>query len=224
MTQILTSQIDDLESHNRLTTTRQITGLESHFSTNAYSQIYTAKKIQFSHQDFELSNLIDLELAEYVAGKILVDKDQRKFYTNSVWTRVKTQFLELGSSVEVSNPVIKLKFSYLVNNCIQKIQYKYNLDNTVEIVKYLSEKSYLIFWLLQANQQIREVFPHEQLLLRVAFDPDITGWKRLIIVIQTNIHVDEAFDKLKIIDNNWWLEASSEIGRDLDIHIEFNEF
>lgn len=225
MKKILTSRRDDLEAHNQLTTTKQITGLENHFLTGASSITYTTKKIRFSRQYFELEpqNLTNLELIEYLAANILLDKDERKFYTNSVWAKIQTQFLTQTYSIEISNPSVR-SFSSLVNNFINRLPDKYKLRNPVEVVKYLNEKRYLVFWLLQAYQKIREVFTNEELALIVIFDPEITGWKRLLIAIQTNIDADEAFEKIKILDNNWWLKASSEIGNDLDINIEFNEF
>lgn len=224
MAKILTNRKDDLEDNNKLTTTRQISGLKSHFSTTASSKTYTAKSIQFAEQYFERRQLTDMELAEYLAAKILADKDEKQFYTNSVSSRIKTQFLTLNSSVEISNTLIKISFSSLVNNFISKLQKEYLFSNPIEVIEYLSEKNYLISWLLQAHQKIIKIFPNEQLVLRVAFDPEIISWKRLLIVIQTNIDADEAFERIKILDKDWWIEAAYEIGSDLDIHIEFNEF
>lgn len=223
MAKILTSRKDYLED-NKLTSTRQIIDLKSHFSTAASSKTYTAQSIQFAEQYFERRQLTDMELAEYLAAKILADKDEKQFYTNSVSSKIQTQFLTLNSSVEISNTLIKINFSSLVNNFISKLQKKYLFSNPIEVIEYLSEKNYLISWLLQAHQKIRKIFPNEQLVLRVAFDPEIVGWKRLLIAIQTNIDADEAFERIKILDNDWWLEAAYEIGNDLDIHIEFNEF
>ena len=106
---------------------------------------------------------------------------------------------------------------------VEAIKDLYTFNNQVQVIQYLSEQEYLISLLLEAHQKIREVFPNEQLGLRVSSDPEILGWKRLLIAIHTNLDADEAFDKLKLIENNWWLDAASEVGNDLDIHIEFND-
>jgi hypothetical protein len=105
----------------------------------------------------------------------------------------------------------------------QGLELLYIFNNSVEIIKYLNEKRYLISLLLDAHQKIKGVFPSERLGLRIIYDPEITGWIRLIIDIHTLLDVDEAFEKLKILDNVWWLDISFLVGNDLDININFDE-
>ncbi|MBW4631699.1 MAG: hypothetical protein KME30_07290 [Iphinoe sp. HA4291-MV1] len=99
----------------------------------------------------------------------------------------------------------------------------YSLKNPVEVLKYLNEKKYLISVLIEAHEKIRKIFANEKLVLKVLYDPENVGWKNLIIAIHTNLDVDEAFDKLKILDKVWWLDVSFIFGNDLDINIEFDE-
>jgi hypothetical protein len=99
------------------------------------------------------------------------------------------------------------------------------LQNEVRNVglKYLHEKTNLIHLLIEAHEQIKNIFKNEKNVLRVAYDPEIIGWQKLIIDIHTNLDVDEAFDKLKMLDNIWWLDVSFKFGNDLEINISFDE-
>lgn len=77
--------------------------------------------------------------------------------------------------------------------------------------------------MLIAYRKIREFFPDEKLELKIIYDPEIVGWKKLIIDIHTLLDVDEVFDKLKLLDSIWWLDNSHLFGNDLDININFHE-
>lgn len=37
-------------------------------------------------------------------------------------------------------------------------------------------------------------------------DPEIANWRSLWITIYTKLEVDEAFEKLMILDDTWWLD------------------
>ncbi|NEP42491.1 MAG: hypothetical protein F6K35_26040 [Okeania sp. SIO2H7] len=45
----------------------------------------------------------------------------------------------------------------------------------------------------------------------------------LIIAIHTDLDGNEAYEKMKLLDYSWWLDASEIVGNDLEIHIDFNE-
>jgi hypothetical protein len=49
------------------------------------------------------------------------------------------------------------------------------------------------------------------------------GWRKLVIDIHTKLEEYEAFNKIKILDNNWWLDIVSTRGNHLNINIEFDE-
>ncbi|RUT08909.1 hypothetical protein DSM106972_009620 [Dulcicalothrix desertica PCC 7102] len=99
----------------------------------------------------------------------------------------------------------------------------YSFSNEADIVHYLDENSNLEYLLIEAHDKIKQVFPEERLSLRVAFDPEIVGWRKLVIDIHTKLDADEAFNKIKILDNNWWLDIVSTKANDLNINIEFDE-
>ena len=122
--------------------------------------------------------------------------------------------------MEVSIIVINQEFSTLLNSLITD---KYSLANLNEVIQYLQEKKELLPFLLEAERQIRKFFAKEKLTLKIIYDPEIANWKKLIIAIHTPLEADEAFDKLKLLDHNWWLDASYLVHNNLDIYIDFDE-
>jgi hypothetical protein len=105
----------------------------------------------------------------------------------------------------------------------QALESLYKVDYQAGVLEYLLDKPHLTSFILKAYEKIREIFTNEQLSLKTSFDPEIIDWKKLIIAIHTNLDADEAYDKLKILDNSWWIDASSTVGNDLDIYITFDE-
>ena len=121
--------------------------------------------------------------------------------------------------LETSNRV-SLDFNAVLSNLFKD---KYILFDSNKILQYLQSKRELIPFLLEAERQIRKVFISEKLVLKFIYDPEIINWTKLIVAIHTNLDANEAFDKLKLLDHSWWLEASYSINNDLDIHIDFDE-
>ncbi|MEB3310913.1 MAG: hypothetical protein VKJ02_11830 [Snowella sp.] len=111
----------------------------------------------------------------------------------------------------------------LNNHIIQQITEKYTLFEPDCILTYLSQHKNLTFALLEAEKQIRKIFLHEKLILKIVYDPEIPNWEKLFIIISTQLDADTAFDKLKQLDQNWWLDASDLVNNDLEIHIDFDE-
>ncbi|MBE9171359.1 hypothetical protein IQ238_28990 [Pleurocapsales cyanobacterium LEGE 06147] len=222
----LASLNKDLEDENILTT-QKITRLESNLSSFASSSKYTLDKKRLLNNYLTQKNIEYIEFADFMTSMAILENNARQFYTNPVWQQIKINFLQFSSlPAEISNQVINILNSsriHLVNNLINRLTSLYIFNNLVEIIEYLSEKKYLISLLLEANQRIKEVFPTEKLKLRIIYDPEITGWRKLVIDIHTLLDVDEAFDKLKTLDNIWWLDVSSLVGNDLDININFDE-
>jgi hypothetical protein len=100
---------------------------------------------------------------------------------------------------------------------------KYVLFDSYEVLEYLQLERELIPVLLEAERQIRNIFIDEKLALKFIYDPEIVNWKKLIVTIHTHLDADDAFDKLKLLDHGWCLDASYPVSSDLDIHIDFDE-
>jgi hypothetical protein len=180
-------------------------------------------KINISNQYSKIVNSEETNPAYYLSSIINREPNNQQIYTNQFWTRLKFLPESSLSLKEVSNTLVNQEFVSLLNNFINKIRDNYIIQNQNEILDYLSQKRELIATLLKAKKEIRKIFLNEKLTLKVICDPEIANWKQLVIFIHTKLNADEAFNKLKLLDHNWWLDASYDIGNDLEIHIDFDE-
>ena len=106
---------------------------------------------------------------------------------------------------------------------IERLKERYIFSQPLEVLKKLYDNPKLADFLWDAYEKIKEIFVSEKLELKFLYDPEIVGWKQLIIAIHTNLDGYEAFDKMKLLDYSWWLDASENVGNELEIHIDFNE-
>ena len=120
---------------------------------------------------------------------------------------------------EVENPSeIAKAFDNLIAS-FNQIKSLYAVENPVESFKIIIEQEAIALLILEAHSKIRELFPTERLGLEVKADPEIANWRSLWITIYTKLEVEEAFEKLKILDRTWWLDASLVIPHNI-LHID----
>ncbi len=169
----------------------------------------------------------DTQLSDFITSLAILEHNPRQLYTNPILAQIKinsSNFTSLGT--EVSNfkfHTINSSVIDFVNNSVNYLKPIYIFNNQSEIIKYLNEKKHLIPLLIDASQKIKKVFTNEKLQLRIVHDPEIKYSKKLTIDIHTSLDGDEAFDKLKILDNTWWLDISPLRYNDLEININFDE-
>ncbi|MBE9120461.1 peptidase [Tychonema sp. LEGE 07199] len=99
-----------------------------------------------------------------------------------------------------------------------KIKSLYAVENPIESFQIIIEQEAIAPLILEAYDRIRALFPTERLGLEVKTDPEIANWRSLWITIYTKLEVDEAFEKLKILDDSWWLDAKIAAPKN-DLHI-----
>ncbi len=124
---------------------------------------------------------------------------------------------------DISNPVINQDIILTLQKNINQIKEKYIIKNYPELEQCLLKNIKLISILLEADQEIKKIFTEAKLVLKFLEDPEIFGFKELGIAIHINFDVDEAFDKLKLLEHNWWLDFSLTLDNNLDIYIDFDE-
>ncbi|MEG3850326.1 peptidase [Microcoleus sp. herbarium19] len=108
----------------------------------------------------------------------------------------------------IQEPAIKnAPFDDLIAD-FNKIRSLYTVEEPLETFKLIIEQEAIVSLILEAHSKIRELFPAERLGLEVKTDPEIANWRSLWITIYTKLEVEEAFEKLKILDRTWWLDAS----------------
>lgn len=99
-----------------------------------------------------------------------------------------------------------------------KIRSLYAVEDPLEAFKLIIEQEVMLSLILEAHSKIRELFPTERLGLEVKTDPEIANWRSLWITIYTKLEVEEAFAKLNILDDSWWLDAKIAAPKN-DLHI-----
>ncbi|MDF0553413.1 peptidase [Kamptonema sp. UHCC 0994] len=106
----------------------------------------------------------------------------------------------------IQEPAIKsTSFDDLIAE-FNKIRSLYTVEEPLETFKIIIEQEVIVSLILEAHSKIRELFPSERLALEVTTDPEIAGWRSLWIIIYTKLEADEAFEKLMILDDTWWLD------------------
>ena len=98
----------------------------------------------------------------------------------------------------------------------------YNIRRESEVFKFLEDKPSIISLVLEAHERIRDYFGSStELVLEVITDPEATEDYELVIFVRTNLSPDDAFRMLEQLDEEWWLDASSDMSEKLCIHVEF---
>jgi hypothetical protein len=149
--------------------------------------------------------------------------NNQQIYTNQLADNFKpkanlSKYLgKIYSSLIVDDP------SLILTIILNEIRKKYIIHNEEEVSDFLYKHQELFFIILEAEKQIRKHFLNDRLSLKIITDPEIANWKNLMITIHTKLDVDQAFDRLKQLDNDWWLDIFSQVGNKLNIHIDFDE-
>ncbi|MEL6787138.1 MAG: hypothetical protein AAFO76_06940 [Cyanobacteria bacterium J06607_15] len=108
---------------------------------------------------------------------------------------------------------------------IQEIELKFNFYNPLEITNYLVKNSTLIPILLDAQQQIKQVFEGQaKLSLKLCSDPDVSDWDKLSLSIHVgcDADVDRICSFKESLDDNWWIDTYSLVPN-LNINVSFDD-
>lgn len=163
-------------------------------------------------------NLVSRELTNYTTSTI--GKKNQIVYTSPI-REIVNVFSSNFEEIDESNLLIQNKFTFV--KLWSKIEEEYILNDAWKIFKYLHEKQNIAYFLLSAPPKIAEIFTNEKLELKFLYDPEIVGWKQLTIAIHTDLDGDEAFERIKLLDDSWWLDASEIVDNELGINIDFND-
>ena len=90
-----------------------------------------------------------------------------------------------------------------------------------DIQWFLEENSFLVSILFEAHVYVDIFFPYSQRILNVVSDPEIPENIQLIISISAKLNADEAFSRLKELDQYWWLNATRQTKGLVNITVEF---
>ena len=105
---------------------------------------------------------------------------------------------------------------------INQIINLYTISDPLETFQFIVEKQTITSLIIEAHDKITNLFPNEKLGLEVKTEPEIAESRSLWITIYTKLEVDEAFEKLTILDDTWWLEAITSVPKsNLHINLEW---
>ncbi|MEG3902451.1 hypothetical protein QUB19_08475 [Microcoleus sp. B4-C5] len=186
---------------------------------NISSQILALEKL--AEQNHTLNEIYTKERLDLKEQYQVKSKDKR--YNETSDSIYSTDAANLSPSFpqsqgEMENPSeIAKAFDNLIAS-FNKIKSLYAVENPLESFKILIEQEAIAPLILEAYDHIRALFPTERLGLEVKTDPEIANWRSLWITIYTKLEVDEAFAKLNILDDSWWLEAKIAAPKN-DLHI-----
>jgi len=114
-----------------------------------------------------------------------------------------------------------ISFEYLHRE-IALLSRLYNIRRESEVFKFLEDKPAILSLVLEAHDRIRDYFGYStELVLEVITDPEATEDYELVIFVRTSLSPDDAFTMLELLDEEWWLDASSDMNEKLCVHVEF---
>ncbi|WP_242721441.1 hypothetical protein [Microcoleus vaginatus] len=193
-------QLGELEEN----ISREILALEKLAEqNNILKEIYTKERLELKEQ--------------YQA------KSKEKRYNETRDSIYSTDSINLSPSFsqppgEVENPSEIAKVFDNLIAYFNKIKSLYAVENPLESFQIIMEQEAIAPLILEACERILAIFPTARLGLEVKTDPEIANWRSLWITIYTKLEVEEAFAKLNILDDSWWLEAKRAAPKN-DLHI-----
>jgi len=106
---------------------------------------------------------------------------------------------------------------------ITRLAQRYTFRRPDEVAAFLHEHPRLSAVLLEASDVIPDYFGHDApLFLEVFTDPETEPDAReLFAIVRTSMEPDEAVARLDRLDEEWWLDASSDESGVLVVSIEF---
>lgn len=105
---------------------------------------------------------------------------------------------------------------------IELLAVLYQFRDYVMVATFLRENRFLTGLLLEAYERIKEYFGWDtQVALEVFTDPEATSDRELFALVQTAFSPNEALSRLDHLDQDWWLEASSQARCRLNIDVEY---
>lgn len=191
---------------------------------NKYKKRYRNDKIYFKSDDlYEDYNygLIKFKQEKTTSAWInFINQSTQKF---NEYHRLDSLFYSFFSNIYKETVQTELSTSDDLNFEILLLDIIYSFRNRSEILQFLENNVFLIPLLYEINSRIKEHFPLAKNILEIINDPDTEDNTYLVIFIHTDIAAREAFNRLKLFDESWWLKASIKANKKLFINVEFSD-
>lgn len=100
---------------------------------------------------------------------------------------------------------------------VDKVEDLYDFVDKDKVSIFIAEHIFLTDILLEAHTQIHKYFPRCQIVLELdKYEDD-----RILVRIKTELDADEALNRLKKLDHNWWLDILPRAENKMMIDIDF---
>ncbi|MEW5987995.1 MAG: hypothetical protein AB1791_15290 [Chloroflexota bacterium] len=97
----------------------------------------------------------------------------------------------------------------------------YLVPDRFSVQQFLDTHPQLGSFLLEARPVIEQIFgPFPQVVLEVETDPEIPGWMQLVAYIRTALPVIEAVERLRQLDEAWFLDQLPRLGLSFNFSLE----
>jgi hypothetical protein len=90
-----------------------------------------------------------------------------------------------------------------------------------ETDEFLDTHSFLKPIFSEAPDKIKKFFPDAEIEYELTTDPEVENWVTLEIMILTHISAEKAFEQMKKLKKDWWLQAYVESDRKLRLDVVF---
>ncbi|MDF9540337.1 hypothetical protein P5750_08690 [Bacillus cereus] len=96
------------------------------------------------------------------------------------------------------------------------------INNYKDITEFLNANDFLLGLILRARMVIYTQFTEKpKLELRLEDTDETPNAKKLYIIIHSNLDLEDAYQHLQKVDENWWINASSIAKGKMNIDLEY---
>lgn len=191
---------------------------------NKYKKRYKNDKNYFKSDDlYEDYSYGLLEFKQEKTTPLWINFLNQSTQKFNEYHRLDSLFCSFFSNTYEETVQTELSTSDDLNFQILLLDIIYSFRNSSEVLQFLENNVFLIPLLYEINSRIKEYFPLSKNILEVINDPDTEDNTYLVIFINTGITAREAFNRLKLFDESWWLRASTKSNKKLFINVEFSD-
>jgi hypothetical protein len=104
---------------------------------------------------------------------------------------------------------------------IQDLERLYIFRERERVLRFIEENSFLIPLLLEAHTEIHKYFPDAPLFLRIFNDMESYSEDELLLLIGSKYDPAKTYQKMKQLDDKWWLDAMDQSQTKLSIIVEY---
>lgn len=105
---------------------------------------------------------------------------------------------------------------------IEQLAKAYQFKDYSEVRAFLNSNAFLIPLLREAHYRIKSQFGFDtEIVLEIFTDPESKDSRKLFALIFTALPVDEALERLKRLDQEWWLDTITRAKERLSIDVEY---